>query len=375
MVDDDEVLRRATKRVLNRLGYRVADCAGGIEALGLLDRGAFDVVLSDVQMPGIGGVQLLRSIQERYPAVPVVLMTGAPELSTATGAIEHRAFRYLVKPVDMELMDRALAQAIQSRRQADRDSESLGASVRSRMDDALAGLRLVLQRVVWAKNGAAFGQEVFVDSAEAGLSSLTLVEVARRTGRTSELGRALRVEVAEAMARAPSDGVFFVSLHPDELTDETLGDRNDPLTNVASRVVLQITEQESAASLHNVRDRVARLRRLGFRISLNNIGARYGGLSSYPQLEPEFVKLEASLVRDLQANKIQQKVIASVIRLGHELGQSVIAGGVKCAEERDVLVGLGCDLLQGELFEAGYSEWSSDVWRRHSRALIRCGSG
>src|SRR6185295_4104906 len=107
------------------------------------------------------------------------------------------------------------------------------------------------------------------------------------------------------------------------------------------------------ASLDDVRDaraKVARLRELGFRIALDDLGAGYAGLTSFALLEPEFVKLDMSLVRDIHQSVTKQKIVGSMVRLCHDMGKEIIAEGVENREERDALVELSCDLLQGYFF-------------------------
>jgi EAL domain-containing protein (putative c-di-GMP-specific phosphodiesterase class I) len=99
-----------------------------------------------------------------------------------------------------------------------------------------------------------------------------------------------------------------------------------------------------------VAERIANLRALGFQIALDDLGAGYAGLTSFTQLEPEYVKLDMSLVRDVHENSTKQKIIRSMVRLCHDMGKLIIAEGVERTEERDALVDLRCDLLQGYLF-------------------------
>jgi EAL domain-containing protein (putative c-di-GMP-specific phosphodiesterase class I) len=84
---------------------------------------------------------------------------------------------------------------------------------------------------------------------------------------------------------------------------------------------------------------------------VDDLGSGYAGLSSFSILEPEFVKLDLSLVRGIDRSKRRQTVIRSMLTLcQRELGMRVICEGVETAAERDALAGVGCDLLQGYLF-------------------------
>jgi EAL domain-containing protein (putative c-di-GMP-specific phosphodiesterase class I) len=89
---------------------------------------------------------------------------------------------------------------------------------------------------------------------------------------------------------------------------------------------------------------------MGYRIAVDDLGAGYAGLTSFTLLEPEIVKLDMSLVRDVHQNSTKQKVIRSMTALSQDMGMTVVAEGVETVAERDALLDLDCDLLQGFLF-------------------------
>jgi EAL domain-containing protein (putative c-di-GMP-specific phosphodiesterase class I) len=118
----------------------------------------------------------------------------------------------------------------------------------------------------------------------------------------------------------------------------------------AERVVLEITERASLENVENLRTTVARLRERGFRIAIDDLGAGYAGLNNLPLLEPEIVKLDMNLVRDIDTIPIKQKVVGSMTGLCRDMGLLIIAEGVETLAECNTLLELGCDLLQGYLF-------------------------
>ena len=73
-------------------------------------------------------------------------------------------------------------------------------------------------------------------------------------------------------------------------------------------------------------------------------------MTSFALLEPEFVKIDMSLIRNVEIDATKRKLVASMVGLCHEMGMPVVAEGVETEAERQVLVELGCDLLQGYLF-------------------------
>jgi EAL domain-containing protein (putative c-di-GMP-specific phosphodiesterase class I) len=115
-------------------------------------------------------------------------------------------------------------------------------------------------------------------------------------------------------------------------------------------VILEVTERSSFARVPELRDRIKVLRELGYRIAVDDLGAGYAGLTSFAALEPEVVKLDMALVRGVDHEPIKRRLVGSMARLCRELGILVVAEGVETPAERDVLVDLGCDLLQGYLF-------------------------
>ena len=112
LVDDDPEVRLAFATFLSRQSYDVQVVASAQEALVVLDRERFDVVVSDIRMPGMDGLQLLATVRGINPLIPVVLMTGNPELETAIAAVEQGALRYLSKPVDLEHFAVVIAKAV-----------------------------------------------------------------------------------------------------------------------------------------------------------------------------------------------------------------------------------------------------------------------
>jgi EAL domain-containing protein (putative c-di-GMP-specific phosphodiesterase class I) len=141
-----------------------------------------------------------------------------------------------------------------------------------------------------------------------------------------------------------------VNLHVTDLLDPELLSPYSPLAKIAPQVVLEITERSSLDRVPDVRSRIAALRDIGYRIAVDDLGAGYAGLTSFALLEPDFVKLDMSLVRGIDSNVTKQKVVRSMTSLCREMGMKVVAEGVETPPECDTLVALDCDLLQGFLF-------------------------
>ncbi|MGO8994311.1 MAG: response regulator [Polyangiaceae bacterium] len=105
LVADDEVaLLRVYKRALVAAGYAVDLANDGQQAIELVKLSEYDTIVSDIGMPAMDGLELLKAVRAHDLDVPVVLVTGDPALATAMRALEYGAFRYLPKPFDLEML-------------------------------------------------------------------------------------------------------------------------------------------------------------------------------------------------------------------------------------------------------------------------------
>jgi EAL domain-containing protein (putative c-di-GMP-specific phosphodiesterase class I) len=215
---------------------------------------------------------------------------------------------------------------------------------------ALDSLWLAYQPIISVAQRRPCAYEALARTQTCGLMRpASLIKAAEELERLHDLGRRCRSHVA-ARARERPDLDFFVNVHPNDLLDEQLFDSQAPLSTVAKQIVLEVTERAALDGLGDVGSRVRRLRRMGFRIALDDLGAGYAGLNSFVELQPDVVKLDMVLIRDIDRHKHKQELISRVVSLCHDLGAIVVAEGVETQGERDALVAMNCDLLQGYLF-------------------------
>lgn len=118
VVDDEEVVRLGYRRVLSADGFCVVAVPDGREALELMADKRFDVVLLDLRMPGMDGLEVLQAIKGRWPESEVVVVTGYPSIETAKEAVRLGAYDYLSKPVVPETVLRATTGAWMQKRWA-----------------------------------------------------------------------------------------------------------------------------------------------------------------------------------------------------------------------------------------------------------------
>ncbi len=364
LVDDDADLLKAYASSLARHGVIVETACNGREAAERVRAGAFDVIVSDITMPEMTGLELLRTVRARDLDVPVVLMTGEPTVQSAVEAVEYGALRYLQKPVPGQMLWETVVRAAKLHKMATlkREAQELPGLSGTRFGDRAAleirfswGMNLMwmaFQPIVSWRERRIFGYEALLRSDEPLMKNpAQLLDAAERLGELDQLGRLVRAKVAVA-AESPEAGEakLFVNLHAADLSDEELFSADAPLSKIAGRVVLEVTERASLHGIEDIAARIAKLKALGFKIAIDDLGTGYAGLASFTQLEPEIAKLDMSLVRGIDADPRRQAIVRSMKMLCDDLGMAVIAEGVETKDERDMLVELGCDLLQGYLF-------------------------
>lgn len=377
LVDDEPSIARAYARTLSVAGFSVETANDGRAAAAAARDRSFDVIVSDITMPEMNGLELLRAVRDHDLDVPFVLMTGGPAVESAVRAVEYGALRYLIKPIAPADLEEVVARAVRLHQMAKIKREALEmfrlegkhlgdrAGLEARLARAIDTLWVAYQPIVSWSRQSAFAYEALVRNEEPTLRSPPdLFEAAERLGRLQDLGRLVRDRVAGTLDETPTDGLLFVNLHALELDDDSLIAPAAPLSRHASRVVLEVTERAPLERIRDVTGRVAQLRALGYRIAVDDLGAGYAGLTSFAHLEPEVVKVDMSLIRDLDRSPMKQKLVASIVGLCRDLGIEMIAEGIETEAERDALVSLGGDLCQGYLFARPEKPWAPIVWRR-----------
>ncbi len=104
IIDDEKSIRNTLKEILSYEGYEVTEAQDGIEGLKFVEKDKFDIILSDIKMPKMDGIEVLEKLQEISPETPVVMISGHGNIDTAVEAIRKGAFDYISKPLDLNRM-------------------------------------------------------------------------------------------------------------------------------------------------------------------------------------------------------------------------------------------------------------------------------
>ncbi len=120
VIDDEPDVRKVVRLTLEKTGYYVVEAEDGGQAIQVLNEGehpmVLDVIMTDIRMPRINGLEAITYFQREYPSVPLIVLTGFPDLEMALQLMKRGVTDYLVKPVERERLIAAVANAIEQRR-------------------------------------------------------------------------------------------------------------------------------------------------------------------------------------------------------------------------------------------------------------------
>ena len=118
IVDDERDIRKVVRLHLEKAGYEVQEAENGEDAIRILNSGdnpvCVDTIICDIRMPKINGVEAIQYFRKEYPSLPVIVLTGFPDVSMATSFLKQGVVDYLVKPVEKERLLQAVKTAVDS---------------------------------------------------------------------------------------------------------------------------------------------------------------------------------------------------------------------------------------------------------------------
>ena len=347
---------------LGRAGFEfdLAGDAGAARAF--LEAKLYATIVADAGLQGLDAIGLLRAARRRDLNVPLVVVADAAHVGLAAVAVQQGALCFLEKPVAADLLCSTLSYAVKLHGLAKLRRKALAelggtwnqlgdrVALEQIFERAFGCLSIAFQPIVSWSNRRVIGHEALLRSSDPSLPDpSSVLAVAERLGRIEQIGRLVRERVARSMARAPAEYVF-VNLHAHELLDSELYSTSAPLSQFGKRIVIEISEHALLDDVSHLESRAEALRKLGFRLAMDNLGPGYPGLSSFARLRPEFVKYDLSLVRGIDHNPAQADIVAEMTALLLAMNTRVIAAGIETIAERDAVVAAGVDLLQGFAF-------------------------
>jgi len=211
-----------------------------------------------------------------------------------------------------------------------------------------AVFNMVFQPIVRMEDHWIFAYEALVRCTQQELRSPhVLFNVAEQGDRIWPLSRLLRRLAIEKVPELPEGAVMFVNLHPRDFDDPDILEPDGPIAQHAGRLVLEVTERAAILDLDHFRKKLAALRDFGAKIAIDDLGSGYSALNLVAELNPDFIKLDMTLIRGVDESPVRQNLLRNMVAFANDLGALVVAEGVETRGELEVLRDLGCQLVQG----------------------------
>jgi EAL domain-containing protein (putative c-di-GMP-specific phosphodiesterase class I) len=227
------------------------------------------------------------------------------------------------------------------------------------LDELIAGgrVRTLYQPIVQLHDRRVLGHEVFSHAPAGGAlgDAESLFALAERSGRILEFERLCRGHaLASARRHLPAGGKLFLNtsasaLHDPELLDGGLVRSAGQAGLLPAQLVLEITERVALGERQAYREALRELKAAGFGLAIDDMGAGYSSLQGVVEVEPDYMKFDVSLVRDIDRNLIKRSLLETLVDLARRIGARVVAEGIEFEREIDTLRACGVELGQGRL--------------------------
>jgi len=202
--------------------------------------------------------------------------------------------------------------------------------------------------IVNAADGVVFGYEALARGSMRSLRRPEMMfDIAAEAGLIWELSRLCRARAMEGIKQLLKPGeTLFINVDPHDFADPEFGDTALDIAD-AHHIVIEITERTAIKDYPKFRERLKAFRDRGFRFAVDDAGSGYAGLGSIANLEPDFIKLDISLINGIDTNFIKQDLVQTLVRFANDQGAMVIAEGVEYEQEYEMVKSLGVHLVQG----------------------------
>ncbi|HEX8393050.1 MAG TPA: EAL domain-containing protein [Longimicrobium sp.] len=213
---------------------------------------------------------------------------------------------------------------------------------------------IVYHPIVVTETREVFGYEALARGSSRALRSPEVMfGVAEEANLIWELSRLCRRRAIEGMDTHLKEGQFlFINIDPHDFRDPTFRylDLDELGVQHPERIVLEITERTAITDYPTFQGYLDEFRKAGFRFAVDDAGSGYAGLGSIANLEPDFIKLDISLISGIDANFMKQNLVETMVQFANDHGIKVIAEGVEREEEYEAVKRLGVHYTQGFLF-------------------------
>lgn len=359
VVDDDQVVLDSVVRVLQGAGHEVHAESNGQASLDIAGRQPFDAAIIDYRLTDMTGLDVLQRLRDIQPRCMRMLMTGELVLPLVITAVNvGKVSRVIEKPFYANALIETLEDALTGQRRLTQmlqhQSSSISLKERRVLTECLKGgaLKLALQPIISVATGEVYGYELLLRSSHPLLPGPDeVLAAAERQGMLRELANIVVARAAEWLMRLPEDIRLFLNVHPGELSDpSSLCTRLEVLQMWAPRIILEITERSRMSPSFSWERALERVKQMGFGIAVDNLGSGYSALSMLAELQPDFLKVDMSIIRGVDTDTHKRRLVDLLCHFAEATDSKVVAEGVETQAESNALKDAGVQMMQGYLF-------------------------
>jgi EAL domain-containing protein (putative c-di-GMP-specific phosphodiesterase class I) len=369
IADDNEMNRETLAEIVDRSGSLalVGIAKDADEAIRIASMQRPDVVLLDVRMPGGGGPRAAREIRLRSPRSRIVALSAFGDDRSIDAMLANGATSYLTKDASFDEIVFAIVrsvhgEALLSSNVTGHVVAELGARLErehERAEDRLEkerrirrlltgreSLTMVYQPIVSLSSGLVVGVEAL-----ARIASLPERTPDRWFAEAIEVGLGTELQLMAvnlalpALDRLPGDIFVAVNVDPTIASSPLLAKIIGRWP--ASRIVIELTEHAPASDYPSLRAALDAFRAGGVRIAVDDAGAGFASLRHILELAPDIIKLDISIVRDIDTEASHRALASALVGFAREMGTELIAEGVETAGEASTVEHLGIGVIQG----------------------------
>lgn len=226
------------------------------------------------------------------------------------------------------------------------------------------GIKMAFQPIVDISDKSVFAHEALVRGENGEGAGRILGQVTEDNKYTFD--QSCRVKAIETASRIQLPGSLSINFMPNAIYEpetclattlstarKTGFDRN--------KIIFEVTEQEQVVSQEFLVEVFEAYRKEGFRTAIDDFGAGYAGLNLLADFQPDILKIDMKLIRDISQNKVKQTLVRSIQQIGEELGIQLIAEGIETEDEYKYLRDSGITLMQGYFFQKPMLEAFQDI--------------
>jgi len=379
LLEDQTTQREILAAKFSKLGIgNVVALADGGSALKQLEDNPdrFDLLVVDLILDDMDGLKFLRLAEQCCTHMPAIIVVSAVDdllLAAIKLTAQQRGYNLLgaySKPVSVAELNSSLTRFYHQRTDAikvsamDFEEQLPAAEVAAALDTGqlCAYFQPILstgikQHVVAVEALARWHHPVHGEVYPSGF--LPMLE---HSGMLAQFSKLIIRQSIEQLKRFQDNGLDIavsINITTLELEDfawvEQLSDLVDQYRVPAAMVCLEVTESMALSNNADISETLARLRLKGFGLSIDDFGVGYSSLSNFRRAAFTELKIDRCLTENLFEDMGQQKIVASIIHLGHDLELNVIAEAVESEDVAKLLTDLGCDMIQGLCYSPALS--------------------